>query len=112
MEVADALPEPFGEEMADSSAVGVRSILKLLLQGLQQRTNRITSEWILLNGFIYGSESRLLVVVVDTPVAVEDEDSMLLSSGTVAAVDAVVGTVIPLAREHKQPFWIVMKYDV
>lgn len=58
----------------------------------------------LLNGFVYGSESGLLVVVVDTPVAVEDEDPVLLGSGTVAAVDAVVGTVIPLAREHKQPF--------
>ena len=41
--------------------------------------------------------------MVDASVAVEDEDSVLLRGGTVAAVDAVVGTVIPLAWEHKQP---------
>lgn len=65
-------------------------------------TGRRVGQSHLLYGFVDGPERRLLVVVVDAAVAMEDEDSVLLGGSAVAAIDAVVGAIIPLAREHKQ----------
>lgn len=58
----------------------------------------------LLNSFIYGSECRLLIIMVNPPIAMKDVNPMLLSSSAVAAVDAVVRPVVPMAREQKQAF--------
>lgn len=57
-----------------------------------------------LNGFINGSECGLFVVMVNTSIAMENVNSMLFSSSTVTAIDAVVWAIVPMAREHKQAF--------
>jgi hypothetical protein len=40
--------------------------------------------------------------MVNTSISVENEDALLFGLETVAAVDTVVWTVVPLAREHIQ----------
>jgi len=54
------------------------------------------------NGLIYGLEDGLLVVVVDSPVAVYDGDALLFRRSTIAHVHAVVRTVVPTTRILKQ----------
>lgn len=56
-------------------------------------------------GFVDGPKSRLLVIVENSPVPVENEDAVVLCFPAVAAVDAVVRTVVPLAREHMEALW-------
>jgi hypothetical protein len=53
-----------------------------------------------LDGFVDSSERRLLVVMVNTPVAMENEHAFLLSRLTVAAIDTVIWTVVPEAGKH------------
>lgn len=53
-------------------------------------------------GFINGPEGRLFVVVVDTSVAMQYVNATLLGWRTIAAVDAVIWAVIPLARKLQQ----------
>lgn len=40
----------------------------------------------------------------NSPVPMENEDALVLSFSAVAAVDAVVWTVVPLAGEHMEAF--------
>lgn len=40
--------------------------------------------------------------MIDAPVAVEDEDAMLLRRDTVASVNAVVWPVVPLAGDEEE----------
>lgn len=42
--------------------------------------------------------------MVNSPVAMENENTFVFSLLTVAAIDAVVWTVVPLAGEHIQAF--------
>lgn len=58
----------------------------------------------LLDGLIDGSKCRLLVIMVNSPVTMENEDTFLISLLTVAAIDTVVWTVVPLAGEHIEAF--------
>ena len=58
----------------------------------------------LLDGLVNGSKCRLLVIMVNSPVTMENEDTFLISLLTVAAIDTVVWTVVPLAGEHIQAF--------
>lgn len=59
----------------------------------------------LLDGLVDGSESRLLVIVENSSVTMENEDTSLFRLFTVAAIDTVVWTVVPLAGEHVQALW-------
>lgn len=59
----------------------------------------------LLDGLVDGSKSWLLVIVENSSVTMENEDTGLLRLFTVAAIDAVVWTVVPLAGEHIQALW-------
>lgn len=54
--------------------------------------------------FIDCSESWLLVIMENSPVPVENEDSFTLCFSAVASVDTVVWTVVPLAGEHMEAF--------
>lgn len=58
----------------------------------------------LVKSFIDCSKSWLFVIVENSPVPVENEDAFVLCFFAVAAVDAVVGTVVPLAGEHMEAF--------
>lgn len=58
----------------------------------------------LLDGLVDSSKSRLLVIMENAPVTVENEDAFVFSLLTVAAIDAVIWTVVPLAGEHIQAF--------
>lgn len=51
---------------------------------------------------VHSSEGRLLVVVVNPSVSMQYVDAILLGRRTVAAVDAMVWTIIPLARKLQQ----------
>lgn len=53
-------------------------------------------------GFINGPEGRLFVVVVDTSIPMQYVDATLLGRRTVAAIDAVIWAIIPLARKLQQ----------
>ena len=54
----------------------------------------------LLDGLVDSSKCWLFVIVVNSPVTMENENTFLFSLLTVAAIDAVVWTVVPLAGEH------------
>lgn len=56
------------------------------------------------NDIVYDSEHRLLVVVVNPSVSMKYVNAVMFGGDAVTAVDAVIRTVIPLAREHKQTF--------
>lgn len=58
----------------------------------------------LLDGLVDGSKSWLLVIMENSSVTMENEDTGLFSLFTVAAIDTVVRTVVPLAGEHIQTF--------
>lgn len=57
-----------------------------------------------MDGFVDSSKRWLLVIVVNSPVSMENEDTFLFSLLTVAAINAVVWTVVPLAGDHIQAF--------
>lgn len=57
-----------------------------------------------MDGFVDSSKRWLLVIMVNSPVAMENEDAFLFSLLTVAAIDTVVWTVVPLAGEHIHAF--------
>lgn len=57
-----------------------------------------------MEGFVDGSKSWLFVVVENSPVPMENEDTFVLCFSAVAAIDAVVWTVVPLAVEHMEAF--------
>lgn len=59
----------------------------------------------LLDGLVDGSKSWLLVIVENSSVTMENEDTGLFRLFTVAAIDTVVWTVVPLAGEHIQALW-------
>lgn len=56
-------------------------------------------------GVVDHFEGRLLVVVVDAAVAVQDGHALVLGPFTVAAVHAVVRPIVPLAREDEETLW-------
>lgn len=56
-------------------------------------------------GLVDRFEGGLLVVVVHASVSVQDVDPVVFGGGAVAAVDAVIRTVIPLARKLQQELW-------
>lgn len=58
----------------------------------------------LVEGFIDRSKSWLFVIVENSPVPMENEDAFVLRFSAVAAIDAVVWTVVPLAGEHMEAF--------
>lgn len=58
----------------------------------------------LLEGLVDCSEGWLLVIMENSPVTMENEDTFVFSLSTVAAIDTVVWTVVPLAGEHIQAF--------
>lgn len=58
----------------------------------------------LVERFIDCSKSWLFVIMENSPVPMENEDALVLSFSAVAAVDAVVWTVVPLAGEHMEAF--------
>ena len=64
----------------------------------------VSSSFYLVERFIDRSKSWLFVVVENSPVPVENEDTFMLSFFAVAAIDAVVWTVVPLAGEHMEAF--------
>lgn len=53
-------------------------------------------------GLVNCSEGGLLVVVVNPPVPMQHVDAVLLSWSTVAPIDAMIRTIIPLARKLQQ----------
>lgn len=57
-----------------------------------------------MDGLIDGSKGWLLVIMENSPVTMENEDAFQFSLLTVAAVDTVVWTVVPLAGKHIQAF--------
>lgn len=59
----------------------------------------------LLDGLVDGSKSWLLVIVENSSVTMENEDTSLFCLFTVAAIDTVVRTVVPLAGKHIQALW-------
>lgn len=63
----------------------------------------------LLDGLIDSSKSWLLVIMENAPVTVENEDTFVFSLLTVAAINAVIWTVVPLAGEHIQAFYNTAK---
>lgn len=58
----------------------------------------------LLDGIVDGSKCWLLVIMVNSPVTMENEDTFMFSLLTVAAINTVVWTVVPLAWEHIKAF--------
>lgn len=56
-------------------------------------------------GFIDGSEGRLFVVVVNPSVSMQYVNAIFFSGGTVAAVDTMIWTIIPLTRKLQQALW-------
>lgn len=56
-------------------------------------------------GFVDSSKRWLFVIVENSPVPMENEDAFMLGFSAVAAIDTVVWTVVPLAREHTEAFW-------
>lgn len=54
--------------------------------------------------FIDRSKSWLFVIMENSPVPMENEYAFVLSFSAVAAIDAVVWTVVPLAGEHMEAF--------
>jgi hypothetical protein len=57
------------------------------------------------DGFIKRSESGLFVVVVDTPVAMQNRHAFPFSLFAVASIHAMVRAVVPLAGEHIETLW-------
>lgn len=53
-------------------------------------------------GLVNSPEGGLFAVVVDPPVPVQDIHAVLFGRRAVAAVDAVVWPIVPLARELQQ----------
>lgn len=53
-------------------------------------------------GLINGSKCRLLVVVVNSSVSMQYVNAVFLRRSAVAAVDAVIWTIVPLARKLQQ----------
>lgn len=67
--------------------------------------HRIMSLWgsrYLLDGFVDSPKCWLLVIMVHSPVSMENEDTFLLSLMTVAAIHAVVWAIVPLTGKHIQ----------
>lgn len=58
----------------------------------------------LVERFIDRSKSWLFVIMENSPVPMENEDAFVLCFSAVAAIDAVVWTVVPLAGEHMEAF--------
>lgn len=56
-------------------------------------------------GVVDHFKGGLLVVVVHAAVAVEDGHAVLLGAAAVAPVHAVIGSVVPLAREDEETLW-------
>ena len=61
------------------------------------------------DGFVDGFESRLLLVVIHAPVAVNHCDPMLIGALAVVGVHAVIRTVIPLTVIHVQALCIMVE---
>lgn len=55
--------------------------------------------------FIERSESGLLVIMVDTTVAMQNRHTFPLSLFAVASIHAVIRPVVPLAGEHVETLW-------
>ena len=53
-------------------------------------------------GLVNSPESRLFVVMVNPSVSMQYIDAVLLSRGTVTAIDAMIGAIVPLARKLQQ----------
>lgn len=108
----DALLQPLGKQVTGSPTVAVCGFLQRGFQWLQQRGLQVLSKLVLLDGLVDGSKSWLLVIVENSSVTMENEDTGLFRLFTVAAIDTVVWTVVPLAGEHIQALWIMVKYDI
>lgn len=50
-------------------------------------------------GLINGPEGRLFAVVVNPSVPVQDVDALFFGRLAITAIDAMVWTIVPLARE-------------
>ena len=57
-----------------------------------------------MEGLVDCTKSWLLVIVENSPVTMENEDALMFSLSTVATIDTMVWTVVPLAGEHIQAF--------
>lgn len=108
----NTLSQPLGEEVAAPPTVCVSGGSQRFFQWLQKRLLKVFTKLVLLDGVINSSESWLLVIMEDSPVSMENENTLLLGRLTVAAINTVIWTVVPLAGEHIQGFWIIMKYDI
>lgn len=58
----------------------------------------------LLDGLVDSLKGWVLAIMENSPVTMENEDTFLFSLSTVAAIDTVVWTVVPLAGKHIQAF--------
>lgn len=74
----NTLPQPLGEEVAAPSTVCVSGSSQRFFQWLQKGLLKVFTELILLDGIINCSESWLLVIMEDSPVSMENENTLLL----------------------------------
>lgn len=118
------------EDLGDPTTQGVDGVQELGLDGVEERVEHVVLEGKLRGGnrrfsrdvapepgrirnktthVTYGVvdhlKGRLLVVVVHAAVAVEDGHAVLLGAAAVAPVHAVIGPVVPLAREDEETLW-------
>lgn len=59
----------------------------------------------LLYGLVNSPEGRLFVIVVNPSVPMQDVDALFLSWRTIAAIDTMIWTIIPLAGKLQQALW-------
>lgn len=100
------------KNLGDPSTQGVHRLQKLQLQRVVHRLKQIVLKGKIPDGFIKRSESGLFVVVVDTPVAMQNRHAFPFSLFAVASIHAMVRAVVPLAGEHIETLWVVIKNNI
>lgn len=100
------------KDLGDPTAQSVDRVQELVLDGIEERLEHVVLKGEIMYCIIDYFKRRLLVVMINSPVAMQDGHPFLFSPFTVAPIHAVVRSVVPLAGKDKETVWVVVEDNI